>query len=407
MRMATRWWTCPYLTNSECLPLPLVSVPPSSIDTRNESRRCHSWDHCEHTTTLARDHRIHRALTRLLPTGGEFVPTDLPAAVIVAAFGTSNLAATMRSSVLLTVPLLLALALVSLTLAPVSGGSAASSRSLNSRALAAAQSDPADMPEAVRLFRAAFVAERRTLRARRRELRDQLDKEFEEREEAGEEQEDEAEESTKVASLRAEIRMSKAAMSEFLNNQGVSEMRQSHFNKARKLLKQALHLTPDNANAQGNLAEVNKLAKSTARRAEDDEEDRPRRKSKKSKKNKRKNKKGKSKKRKSQKRRDDEDEEEEVKEDSKAKETKSDKPADDVYDRPSKRRPQREPEAKPEQDAKRKKRPTALDRVRRPNTNDNKKFPRVHIAHLNFPENEIYASGRSVARGRASDDGYA
>jgi hypothetical protein len=76
---------------------------------------------------------------------------------------------------------------------------------------------------------------------------------------------------------------------------------------------------------------------------------------------------------------------------------------DDVYDRPSKRRPQKAPTAtaaaasRAQAAAKKGKKPRpAMDRPRRPNRTHRDPLPRIHISHLHWKENEEFANGRSA-----------
>ena len=223
------------------------------------------------------------------------------------------------------------------------------------------------MPKAADLFHRAFIQEKKQLRTLRQQLHQQLD-EDEDRYIA--EHGDDADlydmpESSDAKSLRAKIRHSKLACSEYLNNEGVTEMRMGYLKTARRLFERALRLTPDSVNAKDNLKESKELIKRKNHRDAT-------KKKKKKRSNKRKNKK-KSKK-------------------SKSKKSSSNKTDAEVYDRPAKRRPQRDI-VTDNPDLPRPKVPTALDRVRRPNTNPREKLPRVHIKHLDLPENAPYKNG--------------
>lgn len=255
---------------------------------------------------------------------------------------------------------------------------AADSQSLNEEGLRVAQANPPDFPRAARLFNQAVEAERSTLRSLRRDVRDELALLDAAAESSGSEVDEES--SDRLLSLRADIRASKDRLANYLNNAGVTAMRENKLRTARRILLEAQRVRPQHVDVERNLEEVDDLLAQIANNSS----------------------RGKKKRR----AREEEDEEEEMHDEdeeiSKPKKKNGKKkqglssPQDDDGP-PRKRRPQPMPAAATngaKDEKKRRSRLPAMDRPRRPNTNVRAPFPRIHIDHLYWPENEQYALGR-------------
>jgi hypothetical protein len=299
-------------------------------------------------------------------------------------------AAIMRRSTAIVWAVLAACCCITLSSLPsISGAdSVVTSRTYNTRALEVAQASPPDMAQAVGLFEKAYNLERDNLRAERRRLRKQLERD--DKASGYNEYEDEVE-TPEAHEIRSRIRQMKLNMGEYLNNWGVSELRRSNLYTSRRILLTAIRLVPGHTDAETNLQTVEDQFSITQPldTPEDDDPIEPREPRQRRKK-------------KNRRRRDydDEEEEEDRRSSKKRKGGKKGSRQDDdsVYERPAKRRPLRTPDPEPNVDpaTKRKKRKPVLDLPRRVNTNENRKFPRVHVDHLDLEENREYATGRSV-----------
>lgn len=268
---------------------------------------------------------------------------------------------------------LLCLALVAVSLPATSLVSAAPTAiELNRRGLDAAQASPPNHGSAFTLFQAAYLAARAELRKQRRELTKLLKLEEAQDRAAhgglaltGAAAEADPEDTFKrILALRTSVISARGEVVQYLNNLAVTEMRRGRLTESRAILYGARKILPNNADIERNIVEVEGILRKNGNgrleKFEDASED-------------------------------DENEAAGEEEDAPA---DDEAPAEDADDGPPrKRRPLPTPTGSHQHKPSNKRLLTALDRKRRPNTNPREKFPRIHISHLQLPENEQYRRG--------------